>query len=151
VRRGQWTVAGRITTDQVIILENIVVHEVQRHGVLQVLDLLREGVRQAGESAHGHAHGERRIEATRVTSARSILRFCSVTGVEWESESRASVGLSSTDAEGWHARNRERNQCGRIMDTHSPRSRANNKRLQLTAATLWLPCIAARPRPPVGG
>jgi hypothetical protein len=45
-------------------------------------------------------------------------RFCSVTGVEWESESRASVGLSSTDAEGWHARNRERNQCGRIMDTH---------------------------------
>jgi hypothetical protein len=36
----------------------VVVHEVQRDGGAVVLDLLGEGVGQAGESAHRHAHGQ---------------------------------------------------------------------------------------------
>jgi hypothetical protein len=45
-------------------------------------------------------------------------------GVEWEPESRAMVDLSSTDAEDWHARKREENQCERIMGTDSAPSAA---------------------------
>ena len=36
----------------------VVVHEVQRHGVRVVLDLLAECVRQSREPAHMHPHGE---------------------------------------------------------------------------------------------
>jgi hypothetical protein len=40
-------------------------------------------------------------------------------GIEWESESRAGAGLSSTDEEDGDVLKPERNQCGRIMGTHS--------------------------------
>src|SRR5438552_2996331 len=34
----------------------VIVHEVEREGVLKVLHLLAEGVGQAGKSAHPHSH-----------------------------------------------------------------------------------------------
>jgi len=36
----------------------VVVHEVQRDGSAVILDLLGEGVGQAGEPTHGHPHGQ---------------------------------------------------------------------------------------------
>src|SRR6266404_1232088 len=53
----------------------------------------------------------------------SLVRFRSIhsillaAGVEWEPESRAGVGLSYTDEQDRDVRQRERNQCGRIMGT----------------------------------
>jgi hypothetical protein len=49
---------GRLTPEAHMRPAEVVVHEVDRHGGSQVLDLLGEGVRQAGEPPHAHADGQ---------------------------------------------------------------------------------------------
>jgi hypothetical protein len=55
-RRGRVAVAG--LRQRGVRPCEVVVHVVQRDRVRQVLDLLGEAVREPGEAAHPHAHGE---------------------------------------------------------------------------------------------
>ena len=49
---------GRCHAQGLLNAAEVLMHEVQRHRVLKVLDLLAEAVGQAGEPAHAHAHGQ---------------------------------------------------------------------------------------------
>ena len=48
----------RGTTQGLMNPAKIIVHEMERDGVLQVIDLLRKGVSQPGKPSHAHAHSQ---------------------------------------------------------------------------------------------
>ncbi len=67
-----------------------------------------------GAAQHDSDEREQRVEHSRIVR---------VAGFEWEPESRAVAGLSSTDEETRQLRKRQQNQRGRILGTDNPRRR----------------------------